>query len=123
MLEVKAAFEGAVSNRFSTLNPKVSDPEDEWQKWVHNISVAALEKVGMCKMRQWHKLGLSPATFKLIITKKAAHLARLGVGASPMSKATYKVTNAMVKKVVARDVNAHLKRQVDTASTCANRDA
>ncbi len=50
MPKVKAAFEGVVSNCFSTLNPKVLDPEDEWQKWVHNISAAALEKVGVCKM-------------------------------------------------------------------------
>jgi hypothetical protein len=28
--EVKAAFEGAVSNHFSTLGLEVSDPEDEW---------------------------------------------------------------------------------------------
>jgi hypothetical protein len=63
--EVKAAFEGAVSNRFSTFYPKVSDPEDEWQKWVHNIYAVALEKVGVCKMRRQHKLGLSPPTFKV----------------------------------------------------------
>jgi hypothetical protein len=69
-------------------------------------------------MRRPHKLGLSPTTFKLITTncKKAAHLARLGVGVSPLSKTTYKATNVVVKKVVARDVNAYLKRQVNTAS-------
>ncbi len=67
-------------------------------------------------MRQPYKLGLSPATFKLIIAKKAAHLARLGIGVSPMLKATYKATNAVVKKVVARDVNAYLKGQANTAS-------
>ncbi len=105
MLEVKATFEGAVSNCFSTLNLEVSDSEDEWQKWVYNISAAALEKVGVHKMRRWHKLGLSPATFKLITTKKVAHLARLGANASLVSKATYRATNATVKKVVARDVN------------------
>jgi hypothetical protein len=76
---------------------------------VHNIIAATLEKVGVYKMQQPHKLGLSPATFKLIIAKKAAHLARLGIGVSPMLKATYKATNAVVKKVVARDVNAYLK--------------
>jgi hypothetical protein len=36
-------------------------------------------------------------------------MARLGIGASPMLKAAYKVANAMVKKVVVRDVNAYLK--------------
>jgi len=30
VLEVKVAFERAMSNLFSTLNPTVSDPEDEW---------------------------------------------------------------------------------------------
>ncbi len=30
MPEVKAAFEGAMSNRFSALNLEVSDPKDEW---------------------------------------------------------------------------------------------
>ncbi len=50
MPEVEVAFEGAVSNRFSTFNPEVSDLEDEWQKWVHNIFAVALEKVGVCKM-------------------------------------------------------------------------
>ncbi|CAM6043421.1 unnamed protein product [Sphagnum compactum] len=114
--EVKVAFEGAVSNRFSALNPEVSDPEDEWQKWVHNVSAATLEKVGVRKMRRRHKLGLSPATFKLITAKKATHLAKLGVGASPVSKAVYRAANAAVKKAVARDVNAYLKRQADTAS-------
>jgi hypothetical protein len=48
--EVKVAFEGAMSNHFSTLNPKVSDLKDEWQKWVHNISATTLENVGVCKM-------------------------------------------------------------------------
>ncbi len=110
MLEVKAAFEGAVSNCFSALNPKVLDLEDERQKWVHNISAIALKKVGVRKMRRWHKLDFSPATFKLITVKKATHLAGLGVGASPMSKAEYRAANAVVKKVVAHDVNAHLKR-------------
>ncbi len=52
MLEVKVAFEGATSNCFSTLNLEVSDLEDEWQKWVHNISMVALEKVGMRKMQR-----------------------------------------------------------------------
>jgi hypothetical protein len=52
VLEVKVAFEGATSNRFSTLNLEVSDLEDEWQKWVHNISMVALEKVGMRKMQR-----------------------------------------------------------------------
>jgi hypothetical protein len=114
--EVKVAFEGAVLTRLLALNPKVLNPEDEWQKWVHSISIVALEKVGVRKMRRWHKLSLAPATFKLITAKKAAHLARLGAGASPMSKAMYRVANATIKTVVARDVNAHLKRQADTAS-------
>ncbi len=83
---------------------------------MHNISVVALEKVGVRKIRQRHKLSLSPTTFKLIIAKKAAHLARLGVGASPVSKAAYRAANATIKKAVARDVNAHLKRQADTTS-------
>jgi hypothetical protein len=48
--EVKVAFERAVSNCFSALNLEVSDLEDEWQKWVHNIFVTALEKVGVHKM-------------------------------------------------------------------------
>ncbi len=116
MLDVKAAFEGAVLNRFLALNLEVSDLEDEWQKWVHNISATTLEKVGVRKMRQRHKLGLSPATFKLIIARKAAHLARLGTGASLVSKVAYRVANAVVKKVVARDVNVYLKRQANTAS-------
>jgi hypothetical protein len=50
VLDVKAAFEGAMSNHFSALNLEVSNPKDEWQKWVHNISAATLEKVGMRKM-------------------------------------------------------------------------
>ncbi|CAK9261836.1 unnamed protein product [Sphagnum jensenii] len=116
VLDVKAAFEGAVLNRFLALNLEVSDLEDEWQKWVHNISATTLEKVGVRKMRQRHKLGLSPATFKLIIARKAAHLARLGTGASLVSKVAYRVANAVVKKVVARDVNLYLKRQANTAS-------
>jgi hypothetical protein len=99
-----------MSNWFSALNPEVSNLEDEWQKWVHNIFVTALEKVGMRKMRRRHKLGLSPATFKLITTKKAAHLARLGASASPMSKTTYRTANATIKKAIARDVNTYLKR-------------
>jgi hypothetical protein len=85
--KVKVAFEGAMSNRFQALNPEVLDPEDEWQKWVHNISAATLEKVGVRKMRRRHKLGLSPTIFKLITAKKVAHLARLGASASPVSKA------------------------------------
>jgi hypothetical protein len=48
--KVKAAFEGVVSNCFSTLNPKVSNLKDEWHKWVHKIYVATLEKVGVHKM-------------------------------------------------------------------------
>ncbi len=51
MPKVKITFEGAVSNRFLALNPEVSNPEDEWQKWVHNIFAIALEKVGVCKMQ------------------------------------------------------------------------
>ncbi len=51
MLKVKVAFEGVVLNRFSALNLEVSDPKDEWQKWVHNIFAIALEKVGMRKMQ------------------------------------------------------------------------
>ncbi len=114
--EVKVAFEGAMSNHFSTLNPKVSDLKDEWQKWVHNISATTLENVGVCKMWWRHKLGLSPTTFKLITAKKVAYLAKLGLGVSLVSKATYKAANATVKKAVVCDVNAYLKRQVDTAS-------
>jgi hypothetical protein len=114
--KVKVAFKGAVSNHFSTLNLEDSDPEDEWQKWVHNISTAALKKVGVRKMQRRHKLGLSPATFKLITIKKATHLARLGANASPVSKATYRAANVAVKKVVALDVNAYLKRQANIAS-------
>ncbi len=48
--------------------------------------------------------------------KKVAHLAKLGANASLVSKAMYKAANAMVKKVVARDVNTQLKQQVDTTS-------
>jgi hypothetical protein len=77
---------------------------------VHNIFVVALEKVGVCKVQRRHKLGLSPTTFKLIIAKKATHLARLGASASSVSKVAYKAANAMVKKVIARDVNAYLKQ-------------
>ncbi len=105
-----------MSNLFSAFNPKVLDLADEWQKWVPNISATALEKVGVSKMQRRHKLGLSPATFKLITAKKAAHLARLGVGVSPVSKAMYKVANATVKKDVAHDVNTYLKWQANTAS-------
>jgi len=114
--KVKATFEGAVSNHFSALNPEGTDLEDEWQKWVHNIFTVALVKVGLREMRQQHKLSLSLATFKLITIKKATHLTRLGANASPVSKATYRATNATVKKVIALDVNAYLKRQVNIAS-------
>jgi len=113
--KVKATFEGAVSNHFSALNPEDTDPEDEWQKWVHNIFTVALVKVGLHEMRQQHKLSLSPATFKLITIKKATHLTRLGANASPVSKATYRAANVAVKKVVALDVNAYLKRQANIA--------
>ncbi len=116
MPEVKVAFEGVMSNHFSTLNHEASKPEDEWQKWVRNTFVVALEKVAVHKMRRHHKVGLSPTTFKLIIAKKVAHLARLGVDVSLVSKATYKVANEMVKKVVARDVIIYLKHQANTAS-------
>ncbi|CAM6076749.1 unnamed protein product [Sphagnum tenellum] len=62
------------------------------------------------------KLGLSPATFKLITAKKVAHLARLGADASPVSKAANRAANATIKKIVAHDVNAYLKQQAHTAS-------
>ncbi len=114
MPKIKVAFEGAVSNRFLALNLEVSNPEDEWQKWVQNIFATALEKVGVHKMRRQHKLGLSPTAFKLITAKKATHLARLNVGASPVSKLACRAANAVVKKAIARDVNAHLKRQANT---------
>jgi len=39
-----------MSNYFSTFNLEVLDPEDEWQKWVHNISMPPFEKVGVRKM-------------------------------------------------------------------------
>ncbi len=116
MPKVKATFKGAMSNHFSALNPKVLDPEDEWQKWVHHIFAVALEKVGVHKMQRWHKLGLSLATFKLITTKKVTHLTRLGIGVSPVSKVAYRAANVVVKKVVAHDVNVYLKRQANTTS-------
>jgi len=50
VLDIKVTFEGAMPNYFSTLNLEVSDLEDEWQKWVHNIFATALEKVGVRKM-------------------------------------------------------------------------
>ncbi|CAK9226674.1 unnamed protein product [Sphagnum troendelagicum] len=62
------------------------------------------------------KLGLSPATFKLIIAKKVAHLAKLGADASPVSKVANRAANATIKKIVAHDVNAYLKQQAHTAS-------
>lgn len=59
--------------------------------------------------------GLSPGTFKLVATNRAAHLDQLSCSHFVATHVVFCLTNRRVKTVVSCDAQAYVKQQVDQA--------
>jgi hypothetical protein len=108
-------FGWEVGNRFVVLPSRAFDPEEEWGCFVMVVFVAAAKTIGTQGPVWRSRLGLSPGTLELIVTKQATHLARLSCLHSATAHVTFCLTNMRVKSIVSCDAQAYVKQQADQA--------